>query len=139
MKKKILHSLILVLVMALIGIYALPGCSATESSDVATDNASFHFDEEEIIRQLKEKNIDSINKDLSKEVKYEKLSGAVQQKRQKHEPCAISCGGRGANRFRQSDNPSKQIGRSTCQRGLDHFRKISLQQHRGRLCRNHYL
>ncbi len=77
MKKKILHSLILVLVMALIGIYALPGCSATESSDVATDNASFHFDEEEIIRQLKEKNIDSINKDLIKEVKSEKLSGAV--------------------------------------------------------------
>ncbi len=78
MKKKIIKSLIVVLVLALTCIYVLPGCTPSEKdSDVVTADASFHFDEEEVLRQLKEKNIDYINKDLVKDIRSEKLSGPV--------------------------------------------------------------
>ncbi len=68
----------MVLVLALTCIYALPGLFTPEQvGDVATDNASFHLDEEEVLRQLKQKTLNSINKNLLKKVSDNKLTGAV--------------------------------------------------------------
>ncbi len=78
MKKKILRSLIVVLVLALTCIYALPGLFTPEqSSDVANSNASFNFDEEEVLEQLRQQRFSAINKDLLKKVDENKLSGKV--------------------------------------------------------------
>ncbi len=79
MKKKIIQSLILVLVLALTGIYALPGlfASVDSSSDVATADASFNLDKEQVLEQLKAQNIDAINKDLIQRVDEQKLTGTV--------------------------------------------------------------
>ena len=78
MKRKILKSLIVVLVLALACIYTLPACSQIDKrGDVESDNASFYFDEESILSQLKAQNIDDINKDLIKRIDEEKLSGSV--------------------------------------------------------------
>ena len=80
MKKKILRSLIIVLVLALTCIYALPGIFSTSGNDTDVDsnvNASFNFDKEEILSRLKAQTVSRLNKDLLKRVDENKLTGAV--------------------------------------------------------------
>lgn len=81
MKKNILRSLIVVLVLALTCIYTLPGILDMSGSESSVDNnnvnASFNFDQEALLEQLKAKNVESLNKDLVKKVDDYKLTGEV--------------------------------------------------------------